>query len=270
MSFLYRQFVFPLTVLFGLVSIQPASASSILVFGDGFSTSVANNLVQTLTGLGHTVNNSGAAALTDADFVGVDTAWYVGSNNASFLSGTTLPALQNFLNGGGGLHLTGENASFAGALNTALLDNLVNPFITDAPVVAGGNVFGSVTVTAALPADVEEILNTPNLIAGMGLGAIASGELVGVDAGNVFAANGSGQVVGAIYGPNDLIVPDARLSIIMDMNWLVSSGSTDVIENLQLFLEGGATVVAMPEPGTGLLLASAGFLVVSYRRRKRR
>ncbi|CAN0560694.1 unnamed protein product, partial [Laminaria digitata] len=204
-----------LTVLIGLVSIQPASASSILVFGDGFSTNAANSLTQTLTGLGHTVFNQGAA-LTDADFTGIDTAWHVGSNNASFFSGTTLTALENFLNGGGGLHLTGENASFAGALNTALLDNLVNPFITDPPVVAGGDVFGSVTVTVALPADVEEILNTPNLIAGMGLGAIGSGELLGVDAGNMFAASGAGQVVGAIYGPNDLIVPDARLSIITD------------------------------------------------------
>ncbi|CAN0511793.1 unnamed protein product, partial [Laminaria digitata] len=55
---------------------------------------------------------------------------------------------------------------------------------------------------------------------------------------------------------------------ITDVNWLLSSGSSDAIENLQLFLEGGATVVAVPEPGTALLLASAGFLVVAYRRRK--
>lgn len=224
--------------------------------------------MQTLTGLGHTVYHPGAAALTNADFVGVDTAWHVGSSDASYFAGSTLPALQTFMNAGGGLHLTGENASFAGALNTALLDNLVNPFITDAPVVAGGDVFGSVTVTTALPADIEEILNTPNLIAGSGLGAIAGGELLGVDAGNSFAANPFGQVIGAIYGPNDMIVPDARLSIITDVNWLLSSGSTDVIENLQLFLEGGATVVAMPEPATALLLASAGFLMVVYRRRK--
>lgn len=268
MSYLVRRILSAATLLSGLVFVQPAAASSILVFGDGFGTNAGNSLVQTLTAFGHTVYDSGAVPLTDADFVGVDTAWHVGSSDANFLAGTTLPALQNFLNAGGGLHLTGENASFAGALNTVLLDNLVNPFITDPDVVAGGDVFGSVTVTAALPADIEEILNMPNLIAGSGLGAIASGELLGVDAGNSFAANGSGQVIGAIYGPNDMTVPDSRLSIITDVNWLLSSGNSDVIDNLQLFLEGGATVVAMPEPGTALLFASAGFLVVAYRRRK--
>lgn len=267
--FSLRQFAFSVTVLIGLMSIQPASASSILVFGDGFSTGAENNLNQTLTGLGHTVININGRPLTDADFVGIDTAWHVGSSNAGYFGGTTVPALQNFLNGGGGLHLTGENASFAGALNQALLDNLVNPFITDAPLVAGGDVFGAITVTTALATDVADILNTPNLIARTGLGAIASGELIGVDAGNAFAANGFGQVIGAVYGPNDVVVPDARLSIITDVNWLLSSGSDDVIENLQIFLQGGPEIVAMPEPGTAMLLVASGVIIIACRRRKR-
>lgn len=269
MPFSLRQFAFSMAVLFGLVSIQPASASSILVFGDGFSTNAANSVEQTLAGLGHTVTNVGGAALTDADFVGIDTAWHVGSSNASYFGGTAVAALENFLNGGGGLHLTGENASFAGPLNTVLLDNLVNPHITDPTIFAGGNANGSASVTTALAADVADILNTPNLIAGTQFGVNTGGALIGVDSGNAFAANGSGQVVGAVFGPNDLVVTGARLSIITDVNWLLSSGNDDVVENLQTFLQGGPEVIAMPEPGTALLMASAGFLMISYRRRKR-
>ncbi len=113
------------------------------------------------------------------------------------------------------------------------------------------------------------VLNTPNNIAGASLSAVGTGELLGVDADNAFAFGGSGEVVGAVYGAADLIVPAARISILMDVNWLLSAGDNDVVENLQEFLEGPQTVVAMPEPGTALLLVSAGFLVASCRRRRR-
>lgn len=269
MSFLSRRFVFPMVTALGLVFIQPASASNILVFGDGFGTSAANSLEQSLIALGHTVVNHGAASpLTNTDFVGVDTAWHVGSSAAYINSGTTPSALHNFLFAGGGLHLTGENGGFAGSLNTALLDTLVNPLITDPNLIAGGTVIAPVTIATGLSASIADVLTAPNNVAGSSINAAATGELLGVEAGNAFALSG-GSVVGAVFGPGDLIDPGARISILMDVNWLLGSGDIDVIENLQVFLEGGPTVVAMPEPGTALLLVSSGFLVIAYRRRRR-
>ena len=82
----------------------------------------------------------------NADFVGIDTAWHVGSS-AAYLTGTTASAINDFVFSGGGLHLTGENGPFAAALNSALLD-LVNPMITDPTLAAGG---GASPVRSSLP-----------------------------------------------------------------------------------------------------------------------
>ncbi|MGB0629837.1 MAG: PEP-CTERM sorting domain-containing protein [Alphaproteobacteria bacterium] len=250
-----------------LGAVQQASAASILIFGDGFGTTAAGDLEATLTGLGHTVVNHGAATpLSDADFVGIDTAWHVGSS-ATYLSNSQT-ALLNFMVAGGGLHLTGENPALASSQNAALLHLLVNPLITGSSLSEGGSASSIVTISLGLPPSIADVLTVPNDIIGRPIGAFATGELVGVDADNVFANDGS-TVVGAVYGAGDLIVPGARLSIMMDVNWLSSSFDADVVDNLQTFLQGGPEVVAMSEPGTVLLLAAAGLFVVASRRRER-
>lgn len=274
MCFSFRRVLSAVVMLFGLAYAQPASAAKILIFGDGFlggfSTIVQDTLRQTLTGFGHTVFSSGSAGLTDADFVGVDTAWHVGSTDPNFLAGTTLPALQNFLNAGGGLHLTGENPGFASDHNQALLDNLVNPFVTVPTILQGGNHSDSVQISTALHAEIADVLNSPNDISNALLDVDSAGELLGVDRQNNLAEGDSpGIAIGAIFGGRDMVVPGARLSIIMDVNWFLSDDSADIIENLQVFLEGETTVVAMPEPGSALLFASVGFLVIRRRHRKR-
>jgi hypothetical protein len=273
MPFSFRRVLSALVMLFGLAYVQPASAAKILIFGDGFlggfDTIIQDTLRQTLIGFGHTVIDQGSAALTDADFVGVDTAWHVGSTDPNFLAGTTLPALQNFLNAGGGLHLTGENPGFAATHNAALLDNLVNPFVTVPTIHQGGIHSDRVQISTGLHAEIADVLNSPNEISQALLDVDVAGELLGVDRENNLAEGDSpATAIGAIFGGRDMVVPGARLSIIMDVNWFLSDDSADIIENLQVFLEGETTVVAMPEPGTALLLASAGFLIVAYRRRK--
>ena len=266
---LFRLSLFAAGVVLGLGAAQPASAASILIFGDGFGTSAASDLAATLTGLGHSVvNPGGGVPLTDADFIGIDTAWHVGSSAAYISSGTTPTALQNFLSAGGGLHLTGENAAFAGALNTALLDNLVNPFITDPTIIAGGTISDPTMIATGVSPSIADVLAVPNNIAGSSLGTIATGELLNVDAGNTFAVSSGGAVVGAVFGNVDVIIPGSRLSIIMDVNWLLNPASNQVIDNLQTFLQGGPEVVAMPEPGTALLLVTAGLFAAACRRRK--
>ena len=273
MPFSFRRVLSALVMLFGLAYVQPASAAKILIFGDGFlggfDTIVQDTLRQTLIGFGNTVIDHGSAALTDADFVGVDTAWHVGSTDPNFLAGTTLPALQNFLNAGGGLHLTGEHPGFAATHNAALLDNLVNPFVTVPTIHQGGIHSDRVQISTGLHAEIADVLNSPNDISHVLLDVENAGELLGVDGQNNLAEGDSlAAAIGAIFGGRDMVVPGARLSIIMDVNWFLSDDSADIIENLQVFLEGETTVVAMPEPGTALLLASAGFLIVAYRRRK--
>ena len=264
---LFRRYSFAAVAVFGFGISQPASAAQILLFGDGFGTNVSIFLTNTLTGLGHTVVNRGGAALTDADFVGIDTAWHVGSSNASYFGGTMVSALHNFLNSGGGLHLTGENPAFAAPLNTALLVNIVNPFTTGPLVFLGGTDPGPVTIANSLHAGIADALTSPNFIAGTIIGAISTGQLLGLGAGNTLAVGSHGEAVGAIFGANDPTVPDARLSIMLDVNWL-GGGDGDVVENLQLFLQGGPEVVAMPEPGTAILLVTAGIFMVASRRRK--
>jgi hypothetical protein len=263
-----RRYLFAVATVLGLGFAQPANAANILVFGDGFGSNAANELEATLTGLGHTVVNLGVTRpLTDPDFIGIDTAWHVGSS-ASYFSSSRNP-LRNFLLAGGGLHLSGENSAFNSA-NSEMLNSLVNDFIFGPGLSAGGTATSIVTVATGLPSNIADILSVPNNIAGVPVGAFAMGELLGVEAGNIFASNGT-EVVGVVYGAGDLIVPEARLSIMMDVNWFSGSFAFDdaIVENLQVFLEGGATVVAMPEPGTALLLVTAGFLGVACRRRKR-
>jgi len=145
----------------------------------------------------------------------------------------------------------------------------VNPFITDPSVIAGGKVFGSVTIATALAPTVTDVPSSLNNIARSSTGVNAAAELLGVESGNAFAFGSAGEVVGAVFGPGDVVVPGARISILTDVNWLFNSGDIDVVDNLQLFLEGGATVVAMPEPGTALLLVTVGLFVVACWRRKR-
>lgn len=263
----FRRFAIAAVAVFGFGLAQPASAASILIFGDGFGTSAASDLETTLTGLGHTVVNHGAAtALTDADFVGIDTAWHVGSS-AAYLSDSQT-ALLNFMVAGGGLHLTGENPALASSQNTAFLHFLVNPLITGPSLSDGGSASSIVTISLGLPPSIADVLTVPNDITGQPIGAFFTGEILGVEADNIFANDGS-TVVGAVYGDGDLIVPGARLSIMMDVNWLSNSFDVDVVENLQTFLQGGPEVVAMPEPGTAMLIVTAGIFVVAQRRRKR-
>lgn len=268
----FRRFLCAASLVLCLGFVQPASAASILVFHeDPIFDPFGGQIATALTSLGHSVTTVSNRQLTDADFIGIDTAWHAGSSAAYITGGTTTPALQNFLIAGGGLHLTGENdgaSAFLGGLNQALLDNLVNPFITDPNLIAGGGgVAGPFSIATGLAPTIADVLTAPNNIMGSSLAAQVPGELLNVESGNAFAV-GLGSVIGAVYGPGEVTVPGARLSIMLDVNWFSSGGSLEAIENLQAFIEGEPTVVAMPEPGTAMLLASAGFLVLAYRRRK--
>lgn len=73
----------------------------------------------------------------------------------------------------------------------------------------------------------------------------------------------------SVVNHGGVAVPGVRISILTDVNWLLNSGDIDVVENLQTYLQGGPEVVAMPEPGTTMLLVTAGFLGVVCRRRQR-
>ncbi len=265
MIIVLRRFLCAASLALGLGAVQPASSASILIFGNGFGTSAGADLEATLTGLGHSVVNAGGTTvLTDADFAGIDTAWFVGSSFATYIPLSATP-IMNFVNAGGGLHLTGENNAVWGSENQSMLNFLVNPLLAPGGLTAGGVTFGPVTISAGLPAN---LAGAPNPIAGQILDVDVAGTLAGLSVGKIFAHDGS-EFVGAIFDGLELNHPDARMSIIMDANWLSSPSSAGVIENLQIYLQGGPEVVAAPEPGTALLLGAAGLFVAACRRRKR-
>ena len=147
---LIRRYSIAAVAVFGFGISQPASAAQILLFGDGFDPNASIFFSNTLTGLGHTVIIHGGAALTDAHFVGVDTAWHVGFSNANCFGGTTVSALLNFLNSGGGLRLTGENPAFAAPMDSALLIRFLSPYTTGLIITPGGTDFGSVEMAPSL------------------------------------------------------------------------------------------------------------------------
>ena len=77
-----------------------------------------------------------------------------------------------------------------------------------------------------------------------------------------------GVAVGGVFGEDDLIAPESRRIMVLDVNWF-GFGAVDVDECLQTFPQGGPEVVAMPEPARAILRVNAGIFTVANRRRKR-
>jgi len=258
-----RQLVVALSVLFALVVSAPSYASSILIYGNRAGNN--NPLQQTLEGLGHSITNVSTDVLP-VDLSVFDTIWHV-SSNANGLGAAERAALATYVNNGGGLHLTGERPCCE-SMNTAV-EQLANSLIVGPDISVGGqgDVSGIYTFNSGA---VANIANAPNNLTNWNPNG--PGGMADVASDNILATNNFGLIVGAAYDSDDLVGNAGRLTILMDVNWIESgsiAANVDAVENLQVFLESAPDVIAMPEPGTALLLASAGILAVRYRRRKR-
>lgn len=256
-----KQSFIALSVLFSLVVSAPSYASSILIYGNYAAGN--NGLQQNFEALGHTVTNQSSSL--PADLSAFDTIWHVASN-ANTLGAAARTALRGFVNNGGGLHLTGERPCCE-LLNDAV-EILLNDLISGPQVTVGnqGDQAGTFAFNSGAVGNIAAAPNTLTAWGPSGPGAMDS--LGNLAAENVLVTSSLGAVVGAAFDSDDLVGGAGRVTILMDVNWFNGGNGADVSENLQVFLESAPDVIAMPEPGTALLLVSAGFLVVASRRRK--
>lgn len=248
---------------FGLFFWPPASASasSILIYGN-YATG-NNGLQQNLEALGHTVTNQ--SSTLPADLSAYDTIWHVASN-ANTLGAAARSALANFVQAGGGLHLTGERPcceSLNGAVETLLNQLLISPQVT---VGGQGDVTGTFTFNSGA---VGNVTSAPNNLANWGPSGPGGMDSLGnLAPENILVSSNNGTVVGAAFDSDDLVGGAGRVTVLMDVNWFTGGAGADVTENLQVFLESAPDVIAMSEPGATILFVSAGVFAFARRRRK--
>lgn len=259
-----RRFIVPVAFAFGLFLWSPPSAlaSSILIYGN-YATG-NNGLQQNLEALGHTVTNQSNAL--PADLSVYDTIWHVASNGST-LGSAARSALANFVQAGGGLHLTGERPCCE-SLNDAV-ETLLNQLVISPQVTVGGqgDVSGIFTFNSGAVANIADAPNNLTNWGPSGPGGMDS--LGNLAPENILVSSNNGTVVGAAFDSDDLSGGAGRVTVLMDVNWFTGAAGADVAENLQVFLESAPDVIAMAEPGSALLFAAAGLFVVTCRRRKR-
>ena len=215
----------------------PPGSASILVFGD--RPGDMENLRVDLVELGHTVT---VMTVLPPDLSPYDTIWHVQITDP--LTGAEQDRLAGFLASGGGIHLTGERPCCEPSNDG--LQTFVNRVVSGGGFVVGdqGDIGGPYPFN---PSALSGITTSPNVL--MNFNPSASGGMLGFQPGspNVLATGTGGVVVGGVWGEGSL-VSGGRLTLLMDVNWLSNSGSFEVIENLQNFLQGGSGGGEPPPP----------------------
>lgn len=241
-----------LAIVAGALSAASAPAGAdetdrVLVFGSGFTNDFRyRDAVGTrLAALGHDVT---VTSLLPSNLSPYDTIWHVGALRA--FSSTERARLATFVSEGGGLHLSGEFSCCAS------LADLVNALVRSGGVVTG--VGGSQPWPFSFEAGaVDGLTVSPNALTDF-LGQSVGG-LGGVDGANVVARAANGVAVGAAWAPADLTGDAGRLTVLMDISWLIltdpvlGSAETEarrmaLIENFQEFLAGRAAAPVLADP----------------------
>lgn len=209
-----------------------------LIFGD--ATTAISALREALEGLGHTVTVS--SILPDAPLT-YSTIWHVG--NIVPLTPDERARLVDYVQSGGGLHLTGERLS--GDDMNGSLELLVGELVAGGGVQVGrlGDVFPPDTLFGPYPINpgmLGNIAYQPNAVSRMRMKT--PGGLAGIVESRNILASGRGDVpVGALWDSDDLICGSGALSIVMDNGWFelipfdgIDNHNAALLENLQAFL----------------------------------
>ncbi|WP_230469822.1 tandem-95 repeat protein [Lujinxingia vulgaris] len=200
-----------------------ASADEVLLFGDYVST--RNAVAAQLTNQGHTVTN---VATLPASLDDYDSIWSFYAVDA--LPAADRPALQAFVERGGGLYLTGERPCCEA--NNDSVEALLNTLTGESVQVGDrGDIGTPYVVNPLAPAGVT---TTPNTLATFSPGG--PGGMNNVDGANVMISGAGGVPVAAAWTSNDLVAQRGRIIVVMDVNYTTSSNAGQWVENFQTFL----------------------------------
>lgn len=225
-----------------LDTIQASAAGSILIFGD-YSTQIGSTyLKSTLEILGHSVTISPILPL---DLLPYNTIWHIG--NLVPLTAAEQARLADFVNAGGGLHLTGEREGTIGVQSpmNASLESLINTLVAGSGVQVGklGQVMPPGSFFSPYPAN-------PDALGGITAGVTwlrlaGPGGMAGIaNPRNILAYGANSVPVGAVWDSTDLAGGSGGLSILMDNGWFQlvpysgqpGNDNRTLLENLQSFL----------------------------------
>jgi hypothetical protein len=189
------------------------------------------------------------------------TVWHVGA--FAPLTDAEQTRLRDFVGLGRGLHLTGERPCCE-PLNDSLTSLLRLVVEGGDGITVGGqdDVAGPYAFNpgarGGVAAELGEWLPT------------APGEITGVSGPNVLAVSSSGEVVGAVWDQEDLVGDRGRITLLMDVNWILNDGADAVIRSINRFIDDPPNTLVLAGPlfrsvGERLGVAGEPFLdVVGY------
>ncbi len=211
----------------------PAFAGTVLVFGEDDNGSEGNNAASTLTSLGHVVQRS--TTLPEA-LGGYSSIWYVEAYSG--LSLDERERLITYIREGGSAYLTGERPCCE-ELNDDV-EAVLRSLLEDQDVQVGdlGDIPAPFTFN---PSVTDHVASAPNLLVDFvphSPGGMAG--LGGINAHNVFASNET-TPVGGVWSDKDMISDRGRIALLMDIDWLNDPERVPIIQNIQNFLDRGAS-----------------------------
>lgn len=228
-----------------------SAISKILIFGD--YDAAKSTLSGSLRLGGHNVDVKAALPTTIDELRPYNTIWHVGINRQ--LQEYERELLVEFVNAGGGLHLSGERTQ-SDAMNDSL-ELVVNELVVGGPISVGR--LGDTPPARGLffngyyninPTVLGNISTTPNMLADIQMAGV--GRLGGItDTRNILATGAYDLPVGAIWASEDLTAGAGVLSILMDSSWLTlpHEGNPLFLQNLQEFLNGNPNEPPVADAG---------------------
>lgn len=242
-----------------------ASAGNVLIINGSSGTSepgTTGSITTQLQTLHEAVGNVVTVSSSNpGDYSGYAQIWDIRFSNEFALSGAEQTAYVNYLAGGGGMFVMGENSNFSSRNDSVL--SLISS--------AGGGSLGYLTPgveqTVLAPFTGPNAVSTVSYAAPGGVSSNGSGEWITVD------ANGNGT--GVAWGVGDLANAQlGALTVIFDVNFMMTTAefnSVQLTKNLIGFIsdEVEPPVGGVPEPATWAMLLT-GFGAVGFAARRRR